>query len=252
MKAGPSRSGLPARPILAVLAVVVLLALVVVVLRALGGGSTEEPQSVTIPLGGRQTAVVTIDSGADNVTVSNADLGGNLAVVTTPGGGSAGVAPQAQMSGDNLVVTTKSTGEAAEGSTSTIDVKLAQGVRWDVVVAKGARQIRLALGQGKVQSVELNGGADNADVTLPAPDGVLTARIPTGLASAAFHVGAGVPVKASFTNGAGQVEVDGKSKVGLEAGDVAFGGGRKAYDAAEDKVLIEVAAGVGAISVDRT
>jgi hypothetical protein len=134
---------------------------------------------------------VQLDSGADLIVVGTADLGGDLAVVTTPGGNDSGVRPRARMDGDQLRVWTEDSGDADDGAAVQIDVRIARGVRWDVVVGKGAKQVRLALGSGEVNSVELRGGADLADVTLPKPVGEQAVRIPTGLATAALHVPAG-------------------------------------------------------------
>ena len=235
--------------------VVLLLALVVVALRVLNSGSdSDAPQSITVPLGGRQAATVTIDAGADNITVTTADLGGNLAVISTPDGVKAGVAPQAEVNGATLRVWTKEIGELQAGAAAGLDIQVAKGVRWDVSVAKGARQIKLALGDGSVSSVELNGGADNADVTLPEPKGELVAKIPTGLAAANFHLRTGVPTQVKFGNGAGNSSIDGVNKVGLRPGQTLYGKGtsRRSYAAAKDKVLIDVSAGVGTVSVDHS
>jgi hypothetical protein len=251
---GPSRSG-RARPIIAVIAVVAFLALIIVVLRVLSDGGTtgsNAAQKVTIPLGGRQAADVKIDSGADNIRISTADLGGDLAVVTTPEGTRAGIAPKAEMTGDSLRVWTLENGDAEAGATTTIDVQIAQGVKWDVAILKGGRQIKLDLGTAKLGSVELSGGADKADVTLPKPDGELVAKIPTGLAEADFHVLPGVLTRAVFAKGAGSASLDGAKKVGLEPGAEMNGtGAKKGFDAAKDRVRIDVSAGIGVLVVDR-
>ena len=68
-----------------------------------------------------------------------------------------------------------------------ISVRIAKDVRWDIALAKGARQVVLALGSGRVHSIELGGGADQADVPLPRPDGELVTRIPTELGGVSFH-----------------------------------------------------------------
>jgi len=238
-----------------VIAVVAFLALVIVVLRVLGGGDdtgSSSSQKVTVPLGGRQAADIKIDSAADNIHISTADLGGNLAVVTTPGGEQSAVSPKAEMTGDSLRVWTEETGDATAGAATSIDVQIAQGVKWDVAVVKGARQIKLDLGTAKLGSVELNGGADKADVTLPKPDGELVAKIPTGLAEADIHLLPGVLTRAVFAKGAGQATVDGDKKVGLKPGAEMNGSGaKKGYDSAKDRVRIDVTAGVGILVVDR-
>jgi len=252
----PTRSVRPVRLVAVVVVVVLLLVLALVALRLTSGDDGD--QRVAIPLGGRQAAVVQIDSGADAIVIGTADLGGDLAVVTTPGGNSSGVRPRARMDGDQLRVWTEDVGDPDEGAAVQIDVRIARGVRWDVVVDKGAKQVRLALGSGAVKSVELRGGADLADVTLPKPTGELAVRIPTGLATAALHLPTTVPAKITFGSGAGRAIVDGAQRQGIAAGITIYGvngqggtGGAQGYEAAKDRVLIDVSAGVGTLSLDR-
>jgi hypothetical protein len=253
----PSRPTRRARPVAILLVVVMLLAAVLVALRLTSGADGAE--RVAIPLAGRETAIVHLDSGADSIVVSTADLAGELALVTTPGGDSSGVRPRAEMDGDRLRVWTEDIGDADDGAAVQIDVRIARDVRWDVVVDKGAKQVRLDLGAGQVNAVELRGGADLADVTLPAPVGEQTVRIPTGLATAALHAPAAVPAKVTFAKGAGRAVVDGAQRQGIAAGITIYGvngkggtGGAKGYSAAKNRLLIDVSAGVGTLSLDRT
>jgi hypothetical protein len=208
---------------------------------------------VTFPIDGRTTAVVHIDSGADSIVIGTAELGDDLAAVTTPGGEDSGVRPQARLDGDQLRVSTDNIGDAKGGSPVQINVRLAAGVRWDVVVDKGAKQIVLALGSGEVNLVELRGGADLADVTLPKPVGEMAIRIPTGLGTAALHLPANIPVKATFGSGAGRAVVDGVAQQGIASGTTIHGAnGEEGYLAAKDRYLVDVLAGVGTLSLDRT
>ncbi|HST81075.1 MAG TPA: hypothetical protein VLL08_05015 [Kineosporiaceae bacterium] len=222
------------------------------------GGSSDDGggdggAQLTFPIDGRKTAVVHIDSGADSIVIGTAELGDDLAVVTTPGGEDSGVRPQAGLDGDQLRVSTDDIGDAKGGSPVQINVRLAAGVRWDVVVDKGAKQILLALGSGEVNLVELRGGADLVDLTLPKPVGEMAIRVPTGLATAAFHVPANTPVKALFGSGAGRAVVDGALQQGIAAGTTIYdANGEAGYLAAKDRYLVDVLAGVGALSLDRT
>jgi hypothetical protein len=217
-----------------------------------GGGGVGVGQ-LTFPIDGRKTAVIHIDSGADSIVVGTAELGDDLAVVTTPGGPDSGVRPQARVDGDQLRVSTEEFGDAKAGSPVQINVRLAAGVRWDVVVDKGAKQIVLALGSGEVNLVELRGGADLADVTLPKPVGEMAIRIPTGLGTAALHLPANIPVKATFGSGAGRAVVDGVAQQGIASGTTIHGAnGEEGYLAAKDRYLVDVLAGVGTLSLDRT
>jgi hypothetical protein len=221
--------------------------------RGVSAGSGTSGGQVTFPIAGRKTAVVYIDSGADSIVIGTAELGDDLAAVTTPGGEDSGVRPQARMDGDQLRVSTDNIGDAKGGSPVQINVRLAAGVRWDVVVDKGAKQILLALGSGEVNLVELRGGADLVDLTLPKPVGEMAVRIPTGLAAAVFHVPANIPVKASFGSGAGQAVVDGAPRQGIASGTTIYdANGEAGYLAATDRYLVDVLAGVGTLNLDRS
>jgi hypothetical protein len=180
--AEPTRSTRP------VIVVIVLLLLVLVAVSLFLQRHHQDQRQVSIPLDGRRAAVLQIDSGADRVNVTTADLGGDLAVVTTSDGSA--TRPRATIDGQRLRVWTEDdqpAGEASgDGRATTgpvvISVRIDKGVRWDVVVAKGARQVGLGLESGRVHSIELSGGADHADVTLPRPDGELVTHTRPGWA----------------------------------------------------------------------
>jgi hypothetical protein len=78
-------------------------------------------------------------------------------------------------------------------------------------------------------------------------------RIPTGLATAIFHVPANSPVKATFGSGAGRAVVDGATQQGIASGTTIYGANREeGYLAAKDRYLIDVQAGVGTLTLNRT
>jgi hypothetical protein len=125
-------------------------------------------------------------------------------------------------------------------------------VLWDVVVDKGAKKVALALGSGKVNLVELRGGADLAEISLPKPVGEQTVRIPTGLATATLHSPPLVPAKIMFGSGAGRATVDGAQQQGVATGTTIYGAnGKGGFTAAKDRLLVDVIAGVGTLSLDR-
>jgi hypothetical protein len=254
--AGPTRR---LRLLALVIIVLLVLALVIVVVQVKSGGGGDDQKPVTFPLGGRDTAVVQIDSGADQIVVTAADLGSDLASVSTPDGEQAGVRPRAELNGDRLRVWTEKTSDPDDGAKAQINVRIARGVRWDVGLTQGARTIQLALDQAKVRTLDLSGGADQADVTLPAPDGELIARLNTGVGQMRIHAPTGVPTKVTFAAGAGQAVIDGAVRNGIPAGTTIYGAsgkkaalGEKGYTAATNRVMIDLKAGLGNFSVDRT
>jgi hypothetical protein len=244
-----TRSSPPVWPLI----LVAVIAVVLIALNLSSGDSDEEQERVAVPLGGRAAAVIHIDSGADSIVVGIAELGDDLAVVTTPGGDQSGVRPRTRIEGDQLRVWTEDVGAADAGAAAQIDIRLASGVLWDVVVDKGAKKVALALGSGKVNLVELRGGADLAEITLPKPVGEQTVRIPTGLATATLHTPTLVPAKIMFGSGAGRATVDGAQKQGVATGTTIYGAnGKGGFTAAKDRLLVDVIAGVGTLNLDRT
>jgi hypothetical protein len=251
--AGPTRR---LRLLALVIIVLLVLALVIVVVQVKSGGDDQGP--VTIPRGGRDAAVVQIDSGADQIVVTSADLGSDLVSVTTPDGEHSGVRPRAELNGDRLRVWTDKTSDPDDGAKARIDVRISRDVRWDVALTQGARTIQLALDQAKVRTIDLSGGADQADVTLPTPDGELIARLNTGVGQMRFHAPTGVPTKVTFASGGGQAVIDGAARTGIPGGTTIFGAsgkkealGEKGYTAATNRVLIDLKAGLGNFALDR-
>jgi hypothetical protein len=251
---GPTRR---LRLLALVIVVLLLLALVIVVVQ-LRSGSADDQKPVTIPLGGRDTATVQIDSGGDQILVTAADLGSDLAVVSTPDGEHSGIRPRAELNGDRLRVWTDKTSDPDNGSKAKINVQLARGVRWDVALTQGARSVHVALAQAKLHKIELTGGADQADVTLPTPDGELVARLNTGMSQANFHVPTGVPTKITIVGGAGKAVVDGAVRNGIPNGTTIYGAsgkasalGEKGYAKATNRLLIDLKAGLGTVALDR-
>jgi hypothetical protein len=228
--------------VIAVVAVVLLALIVTLVNRTWPGAGDDHDRRVTVPLNSRHSAGLAIESGADRIIVTSADLGGDLAEVTTPG---AAAKPQVKVLGDDLYVQAQNPPEIA--------VRLARGVRWDLTLDGGAKQIVLDLGATPIRSVTLNGGADHAEITLPAPDRPADPEVPValeikaGLGSAAVHVPNGVPVQVTFTGGAGVVTVDGKRVQGVAAQTTITG-----MQAAAGAVGLRAnVAGIGTFTVDR-
>jgi hypothetical protein len=252
----------PTRTTRPVVVAIVLLVLVLVAVLLFRQHNHQDHPRVSLPLGGRRTAVLQIDSGADRVSVTTADLGGDLAVVTTPG--QSRTRPRATVHGQQVRIWTEDvhpgdqsgddqTGDQAAAAAAKapveIVVRIAKSVRWDVVVDKGARQIGLGLGSGRVHSVVLSGGADHADLTLPTPDGEQVVHVPTGLGGVSFHVPDGVPVQLSFGSGAGRAVVDGQTREGIAAGTTMTGA--VGDPSAANRLTLDVAAGVGTLTLDR-
>jgi hypothetical protein len=207
-------------------AVVLVLVLVALLLRST---PRDADRSVAVGRDGRDSAVLVVAGGADSITVTGADLGADLAVASTPDGSAA--RPVVDVRDDQVMVgTTDVDGEGnlwdggdtegrAEGPVD-VTVRVAEGVRWDVVVAGGSQHLALNLGDAEVARVEVRGGQGSLEATLPKPAGALPVTIGGGAGSVALHVPAGVPARVSLLNGAGSAALDADRRQGVATGTV--------------------------------
>lgn len=238
-------------------AVVLVLVFVALLLRAT---PRDADRRVAVERDGRDSAVLVVAGGADSITVTGADLGTDLAVASTPDGSAA--RPVVDVDGDQVTVDTTDvdrggnlwdggdTGEGADGPND-VTVELAEGVRWDLVVAGGSQRLALDLGDTTVARVEVRGGQGSIDATLPRPAGALPVTIGGGAGFVAVHVPAGVPARVSLLNGAGSAALDADRRQGIGAGTVlttpdwpAAGGDTPRFD-------VTATTGVGTFTLDR-
>ncbi len=214
------------------------------------GPSSRPDHRVGVGRDGLTTATVRIETGADRIQVTTADLGGQLAVVNTPPAGA--LAPALHLDHGVLSVTAGNDPAGDAGVPGEIDVRIAQGVRWDVVLDQGAKQIGLDLRAGPLHSVTLNGGADQADLRLPAPDGAdapAVTHIVAGLGRASVHVPDGLPVQVEFAAGAGTAVLDGRTTSGIAADTVLTVGSGRILPA--NGLRIDATGGIGTFTLDR-
>jgi hypothetical protein len=207
-------------------AVVLVLVLVALLLRAT---PRDADRSVAVERDGRNAAVLVVATGADSITVTGADLGGDLAVASTPDGSSA--LPIIDIRDDEVTVNTADvdgegnlwdggdSGGRADGPVD-VTVQVAEGVRWDLVVAGGSKRLALNLGDAEVTRVEVRGGQGAMEATLPKPAASLPVTIGGGAGSVALHVPAGVPARVTLQNGAGSAALDADRRQGIANGTV--------------------------------
>lgn len=205
-------------------AVVLVLVFVALLLRAT---PRDADRSVAVERDGRDRAVLVVAAGADSITVTAADLGGDLAVASTPDGSSA--LPIIDIRDDEVTVNTAEadregnlwdggdSGERADGPVD-VTVRVAQGVRWDLVVAGGSKRLALNLGDAEVTRLEVRGGQGAMEATLPKPAAALPVTIGGGAGSVALHVPAGVPARVTLQNGAGSAALDADRRQGVANG----------------------------------
>ena len=238
-------------------AVVLVLVLVALLLRAT---PRDADRRTAVGRDGRDRAVLVVASGADSITVTAADLGSDLAVASTPDGSAA--RPVVDDRNGQVTVTTTDvdregnlwdggdTGDRAQGPVD-VTVRVAAGVRWDVVVAGGSKRLVLNLGDTPVARVEVRGGQGSVEATLPKPAAALPVTIAGGAGSVALHVPAGVPARVSLENGAGSAALDADRRQGVANGTVLT---TPDWPATADLPRLDVTAttGLGTLTLDRT
>jgi hypothetical protein len=235
------------RPELVVVAVVVVLVLVALLLRVVLDGPDRR---VAVDRGGRDNAVLSVDSGADTITVVAGDLGGDLAVATTPDGSR--VRPIADLSGDDLRIRTADLHDGDDdGDTNgpaDVTVRLNRDVRWDVVIRGGSQRLSLDLRNAHAGRIEVRGGQGSIEARPPRPGGLQTFVVAGGAGDVTIHAPAGVPARVDLSSGAGSVTVDADRRQGLGAGASVQ---TPTWSGAGDRLEVDATSGVGTLTLDR-
>jgi hypothetical protein len=241
----PARSG-PRR--LAVAAVLVALLLVgFLIVRS--GDSPSSPSNATAAPGtpapsatadGRTEAAFDLVDGIAAVRLRTADLGADLYRVTTPPG--SGVRPRVVEEDGRIQLFLDNAGDAP----GSVDIVLAQRVRWALRVGGGVNLSTIDLSGARLAAVDLAGNATRIDLTLPRPDGTLTVRMNGGVSALTVRSAQQVPVRVRVGSGAGEVVLDGQTHSGVAAGAL-FTPGRWAD--AVDRIDLDAAAGMSALTV---
>jgi hypothetical protein len=211
------------------------------------GSSAAEGEEVTIPLEGADSARVRVRHGAGRLRVS------------------AGAAPDALVEGtftSGLAYRSRRRGEELDVDMSPRSVPFfmapwnwgRQGLGWTFSLngaiplalsfETGAGEARLDLSELRVTDLRLQTGASSVHVTLPAHAGHTQARIEAGAASVSIRVPTDVAAQVRFEGGLASVDVD-RNRFPREGGVYRS----PDYDTAQNKVDIEVRAGVGSFDV---
>lgn len=193
---------------------------------------------------GRERAAFVVLDSTKSVTVRTRDLGEELFRVETPEGGARDA--QVAVVGDEVKLGFVDSGR--HGGGSAVDIQLNSAVRWQIRLLAGATEQVLDLTGGRIESVELAGGATRMDVTLPPPQGTTTVRMSGGVAQWAVHQIGDAPVRVRIGSGAASVTVDGTRHNGVSGGKVFAPPG---WDSASDRVDLDAVAGMSALVVDR-
>jgi hypothetical protein len=213
-------------------------------------GSTVPPTAdpnaehvVSAPLGDRAEAGFELVNGTTMVTMRLDALDDELYRISTPAGAS--VLPKVIADDKQLRLFLVRSGVQGVGA---VTIALNVKVRWHLRMIGGTEQSVIDLSGGRVDAVELAGGATRIDLTLPRPDGTLPVRMTGGVNQFVVHTANSVPVRVRVGSGAGRVVLDGRQRNGIAPG-ASFTTAQ--WSDGGDRIDLDAVAGMATLTVDR-
>lgn len=201
------------------------------------------PRVVTGPIGDLNEAVFDVVNGASALTLKAADLGTDLYRVETPAGGA--LVPHVENNSGNVQLHLVPSGDTGPGS---VEVQLNAKLAWTLKLTGSVGEEKIDLSGTTVKKVDVMGGGQLIELTLPKPTGVLTVTMTGGAGQFIVHAPRDVPAKLTLGNGAGTVNVDGKEQKSVKGGTTISPPG---WDAAKDKIDVNATAGASVLTIDR-
>jgi hypothetical protein len=189
---------------------------------------------------GRQSATLSVVSGANTVTIRSADLGGQLVRAWTPDGSD--MFPAANVDGDSVRVSLHGSGQAD------LHIDLNRSVTWRLRLDGGATEQNLDLRAGRLAGLDFAAGSARIDAALPSPRGTVPVRMAGGASVFAVHLPSDIPAQVLIGGGAGQATIDGSTRTGIAGGTTLATGN---WPAATDRYDLNLVAGVSALTLDR-
>jgi hypothetical protein len=232
------------------------LALVLTVLLLLGafayatvlpGASVASAQSdYSAPLGRAERGRLQIGLAGSQLTVQGQEMGDLYrAHIEFP----SGRAPEVKVDGGTVSIQSRNGWTIFGVRTSNrARVSLNQSIPWEVEVSAGASRNQLDLGNLHLTSLQLSGGAAQAEVTLPRPSGTIPIQVSGGASNITIHRPSGVAAHVQMSGGASNLTVDGDHRSVL-GGDINWKS--PGYDAASDRYDFEVSGGASNVTVDQ-
>jgi hypothetical protein len=198
------------------------------------------------PLAGAEQGRMRIALGASNLTVQGADIPELYrAHIEYPNG------RPPKVSADHGTVSIESnSGFTVLGVRSSNHdlVSLNQSVPWNLEVAGGASRQSLDLAGLHLTSLNVSGGASQAEVRLPRPSGTVAVHISGGASSITIHRPSGAAVRVRMSGGASNLTADG-TKHSVLGGDVNWQ--TSDYDSAADRYDLQISGGASNVTVDQ-
>ncbi|MDR7278738.1 hypothetical protein [Catenuloplanes atrovinosus] len=208
-------------------------------LAAAGNG----PHTIAAPLDGRERFTFDLVSGVTSVSVTSADLGGDLYRISTPQ--DSGLRPEAIDQGDRVMLQMAETGDSGP---SLVQIRLSSAVTWDLRLTGGATEHVVDFGEGRLAGFDVLGGATRLELTLPAPEGTVRLKVSSGISQLVVRAPEDAPSRLRFEAGADSVTLLGDAR-GRVAPNSRFT--PKAWEGAENRYDIAITGGVGTFTLER-
>jgi DNA-binding MarR family transcriptional regulator len=129
----------------------------------------------------------------------------------------------------------------------TSDVWLTAAVPWEISLRGGMWKLTADLRGLELRSLEVNGGASDVEIWLPAPVGLVPVRVSGGASHVRVHRPVATAMRAAISGGASQLVFDGQTLGAV--------GGRSALESsgfasAQDRYEVRFSGGAGQLQID--
>jgi hypothetical protein len=133
-------------------------------------------------------------------------------------------------------------------TTNRASVSINQTIPWQVDVGGGASHETLDLAGVHLTSLNVSGGANQAEATLPRPSGTVVVRISGGASNVTVHRPSGAAARVRMSGGASNLTVDG-TKHSVLSGELNWQ--TSDYDTASDRYDFEISGGASNVTIDQ-
>ncbi|HWS36751.1 MAG TPA: hypothetical protein VN408_28930 [Actinoplanes sp.] len=163
-----------------------------------------------------EAAVFELADGVADLKVTIGDTGtGAWFTATSPDGGA--VRPRTEFGDDGVKVFLD---KLRDDDGTRVDVVLSPDVAWTVRMTGGVRTGTFDLTGGRVDRIDLLGGAAAIDIALPQQNAVVPVQMSGGVNDWRIRTADQIPVRATLRNGAGTVVLYGDRTQGVNRGTV--------------------------------
>jgi DNA-binding MarR family transcriptional regulator len=163
------------------------------------------PPEASAPISGSESARLWYRKGAGRV-----ELRGGPDLVELYRASFTGGSPQVSVQGNTVTMESKRRFRPFDWSSQASMVVLNTGIPWSLSFKGGMFKLDADLRELRLESFEVNGGASDVEIWLPAPVGNIPIRISGGASRVRLHRPDGAALRADMSGGANQLVFDGQ------------------------------------------